>query len=185
MKGFFAVLNTCFSVVCCWDANTLCAEMVNVNNMLQRLSTDPAGDAVWALCWLVGSRGAALRDAVRTRPLWGRKWRRPLWGHPQWRDCVCVLAQHRSSKHTQSCECFPVVFTVTGRMKMHDGYSWMKAMCALVFILLADVYPPLLDFFHIIQLSTYLFFFNWANGGNQCVTGFVTSIVKKKTNRLC
>lgn len=73
---------------------------------LKRFFTDSAGDAVRTLCGLVGSGGAAVWDALWTRPLWGREWRRPLWVHPQWRGSLRVLAQHRGCKHTQSSKCF-------------------------------------------------------------------------------
>lgn len=67
---------------------------------------DSAGDAVRTLCGLVGSGGAALWDALWTRPLWGWKWRRSLWVHPQWRGSLRVLAQHRGCEHTQSSKSF-------------------------------------------------------------------------------
>lgn len=68
--------------------------------------TDSAGDAVRTLCGLVGSGGAAVWDALWTRPLWGWEWRRPLRVHPQWRGSLRVLAQHRGCKHTQSSKSF-------------------------------------------------------------------------------
>ena len=65
--------------------------------ILQEMLYGPSVDW-WALGVLL------LRDAVGTRSLWGRKWRWPLWIHPQWRDCLCVLAQRRGSEYTESCE---------------------------------------------------------------------------------
>lgn len=79
-----------------------CALTVSFTTVQWNVFTDSTGDAVWTLCGLVGSGGAAVWDAVRTRPLWGREWRWSLWVHPQWRGHLCILAQHRGHKHTQS-----------------------------------------------------------------------------------
>lgn len=68
--------------------------------------TDSPGDAVRPLCGLVGSGGAAVWDALWTRPLRGWEWRRSLRVHPQWRGSLRVLAQHRGCKHTQSSKSF-------------------------------------------------------------------------------
>lgn len=115
----------------CW------AMMGNLIAMLCHVSPDPPGDALWPLCGLVGSRGATVWDAVRTRPIWSWKWRWPLWIHPQWRDCLCVLAQHRGSEYTQSCEstststlysifCIHSKFGAWAVKKYHDRWGWMN-----------------------------------------------------------
>lgn len=128
-----SLLFSTFAPQCRLTGNALIQPTV-VWSLLWHVFTDPARDAVWALCWLVGSRGAAVWDAVRTRPLRGWKWRWPLWVHPQWRGCLCVLAQHRGSEHTQSCKSFQFGVTVSdsttvNKKPIHDGSSWIQARC--------------------------------------------------------
>lgn len=93
-----------------------CALTVSFATVRWNAFTDSTGDAVRALCGLVGSGGAAVWDAVRTRPLRGWEWRRSLRVHPQWRGHLCVLAQHRGHKHTQSSKSLSSLCFVQSRL---------------------------------------------------------------------
>ena len=72
--------------------------------MMSSSASDPAGDAVWAVRWLVGPRGSAVWDAVGTRPLRGGERRRPVWGHPERADHLPILAQQGGCQHPEGCE---------------------------------------------------------------------------------
>ena len=69
------------------------------------LCTDPPGNAVRACSRLVGDGCAAVRDALRPCALWGREWRRPLWGHTEWWSGLPHLAPWRCRWDPEICEC--------------------------------------------------------------------------------
>ena len=189
MKGFFAPQRKPGTTVIqhrqVLTFNTVCAVTFTWMLGFDVSFTDPAGDAVWALCRLVGSRGAAVRDAVGTRALRGRKRRWPLWVHSQGGGCLCYLAQHWSSQHTQSCKYFHLIFTVSNSSKKKQTKSnvcWMldeNQLLLLSLSVLQTVSPSQIASVWLLVDET-AFFLTWTTDrGIEFLKGFQTSIAEK------